>query len=151
MEAWACSTQNQKTDDVALLNIVSLHSLRNFFPWIFQPAFILKVTMMGAENCFLKWVFKQLKRRYFGQCQNRLRKSPKDAQPGFAAIETKTCVPSMIHSATSTVPPVGITIVTRKLGGGWTDVQTTRAKILITTGLDCGSASWINDSSKYTY
>ena len=28
----------------------------------------------------------------------------------------------------------------------WTDVQTTHVKIVITTGLDCGSASWINNT-----
>ena len=39
------------------------------------------------------------------------------------------------------------------LNSGWqrtdgrTDVQTTRAKIVITTGRDCGSASWINKAN----
>ena len=48
----------------------------------------------------------------------------------------------MIHSATPTVPPVAITMLARTSVG--TDVKTTRAKIVITTGRECGSASWIN-------
>ena len=56
----------------------------------------------------------------------------------------------MIHSVRSTCPPVAITIslelcfVLRDFEKwGRTDVQTTRAKIVITTGRECGSASWI--------
>ena len=46
-------------------------------------------------------------------------------------IYNKTCVPSMIHSATLTVVPVAITILTWKLFflgivDGWTDVQQVR-------------------------
>ena len=61
-----------------------------------------------------------------------------------------SCVPSMIHSARSTVPPAAITSLAWKLlcfARFWkvgTDVQTARAKIVITTGRDCGSVSWIN-------
>ena len=57
-----------------------------------------------------------------------------------------TCVPSMIHSAR----PTAITIFASNLFcfvTSWkagTDVQTTRGKIVITSGRDCGSASWIN-------
>ena len=62
----------------------------------------------------------------------------------------KTFVPSMIRSARHTVLPVAITNLAWKLfreilksGNGRTerrtDVQTTRAKIVITTGRDCGS------------
>ena len=67
----------------------------------------------------------------------------------------KTCVPSMIHSARPTVPQVEITILTwnlfcflrfSKVGtDGWTDGQASRAKIMITTGRDCGSVFWINN------
>ena len=59
------------------------------------------------------------------------------------------CVPSMIHLARPTVPSVAITIfslescfaIFRKVG---TDVRTRRAKIMITTGRDCGSVLWIS-------
>ena len=82
----------------------------------------------------------------------------------FQFNKDKTCVPSMIHSARPTVLPVTITILAWKLfcfarfwkvlkywsidvlKDGRTDVQTTHAKIVITTSLDCGSASWINFS-----
>ena len=60
----------------------------------------------------------------------------------------KTFVPSMIHSARPTVPPVAITILTWKwfcFAIFWkADGQTPRTKIVITTGRDCGSASWFN-------
>ena len=68
----------------------------------------------------------------------------------------KTWVQSMIHSARPTVPWVVITILSWTLfcfARFWkvetdvrTDVQTTRAKIVITTGRYCGSASWIKMS-----
>ena len=77
----------------------------------------------------------------------------------------KTCVSSMIPSARPTVSPVVIPIhnwnlfcfAFWKVGRtyGWTYVQTPRAKIVITTGCDYGSASWINnrpyDISKSRY
>ena len=55
----------------------------------------------------------------------------------------------MIHSARRTVPPVAITILAWTLfcfARFWkllTDGRTTLAKMVITTGRDCGSATWI--------
>ena len=45
----------------------------------------------------------------------------------------------MIHSTI-----IFCCFVDLKSGDGRTDVRTTCAKIVITTGRDCGSASWIN-------
>ena len=67
----------------------------------------------------------------------------------------KTLVPSMIHSARPTFKPVAITILAWtlfcfarywKVGtDGRTDERTDNTcEIMITTGRDCGPASWIN-------
>ena len=57
-------------------------------------------------------------------------------------------VSSMIHSAKPEVQPVAITIFTLNVfcfeKWGRTDGRTTCVKIMITTGRDCGSTSWIN-------
>ena len=64
----------------------------------------------------------------------------------------------MIHSARPTIPPVAITIFSienvllcaiLKSRDVRTEVQTPRAKIVITIGRDCGSAEWINSKSNY--
>ena len=65
----------------------------------------------------------------------------------------KTCVPINDPLGQAHSLPVAITVLAWKLFclvWFWivetdvrTDVQTTRAKIMITTGRDCGSASWI--------
>ena len=69
----------------------------------------------------------------------------------------KTCLPLMIPSAWPTVPPLAINHYSHfkfvlfckilKSGDGRTDIQTLRVKIVITTGRDCESASWINNYS----
>ena len=70
-----------------------------------------------------------------------------------AGLEETRHVSSMNHSARPTVPP-GATIIfccfvllDLKSGDGTdvrTNVRTTCAKIIITTGRDCGPAEWIN-------
>ena len=78
-------------------------------------------------------------------------------RPPRGGKKYKTCVSSMIHSARPIFLPVAITILNwnlfalrdfKKVGTGLrTDVQTLHVKIVITTGHDFWSASWINKKS----
>ena len=64
-------------------------------------------------------------------------------------------VSSVIHSARPTVSPVATIIICcfvlldLKSGDGRAYGRTTCAKIMITTGRDCGSAEWINKSTVF--
>ena len=112
--------------------------------WAFQLSSNIKIAnMMDLQ----KWKGKEINLHTMAICRNLNFDDAVSQQKNL--VRNKTCVPSMIHSARPTVPPVVITILAWKLfclARFWkvgTDVQTTRAKIGITTVRDCWSATWI--------